>query len=335
MSSVSSIISLNQVSLGYGKGQSEQRLVHNLNLAVTNRQLIALVGSNGAGKSTLLRTIAGLQKPHSGTIELLNKSINTLNAKAFARYISIVLTGQAEISYVKAAELIAMGRLPHTGWLGNFSTIDQQKVNAAVEQAKVIHLLDKPIYQLSDGERQKVMIARALAQDTPIMILDEPTTHLDITNQVNIIQLLRTLVRNQQKCIIFSTHNIELALQVADRLWLMHQQTVIDKVPEDLVLSGTLPEAMSTDQAPFNPESGTFQVQHEENHPIALTGSGIRARWTQRALERAGYYLQPRSAVSVEIIANNHWNICNNNKLVSTVQSIESLLLRLSQLYSP
>lgn len=334
MSPPPSVISINQVSLGYGKSQIDQLLVRDLNLVVSNRQLIALVGANGAGKSTLLRTITGLQKPLSGTVELFSKPLRTLSAKTLAHYVSVVLTGQTEISYLKTAELIAMGRFPHTGWLGTFTTIDQRKVNAAAQQAKVTQLLEKPIYQLSDGERQKVMIARALAQDTPIMILDEPTTHLDIPNQISIIQLLRKLVRSQQKCIIFSTHNIELALQVADQIWLMHDQTITSSTPEDLVLSGTLSETMSTDLAPFNLESGTFQVQHKSTHPIVLIGSGTQTLWTQRALERAGYYVQPYGPVSVEINMDDGWSIYHNEKLVSTVQSIGSLLLQLSQLYS-
>ncbi|MGB3586041.1 MAG: ABC transporter ATP-binding protein [Tunicatimonas sp.] len=330
----SSVISFNQVSLGYVKGRTDQLLVRDLNLSVANRQLIALVGANGAGKSTLLRTITGLQKPLSGTVKLFDKPLDTLNAKTLAHYVSVVLTGQTEISYLKTAELVAMGRFPHTGWLGRFSVTDRQKVEAAAHQAKVTPLLEKPIYQLSDGERQKVMIARALAQDTPIMILDEPTTHLDITNQVNIIQLLRTLVKTKNKCIIFSTHNIELALQVSDRIWLMHQQTISDSVPEDLVLSGTLAEAMSTELAPFNPESGTFQVQHSSSHPISLKGAGTRAVWTRRALERTGYLVRSQEPVSIKIGSDTSWIVYHKNQPVSSAQSIESLLHQLSQLYS-
>lgn len=334
MRPTSSIISLDQVSIGYGTGRNDKKLVQNLDLTVSERQLIVLVGPNGVGKSTLLRTIAGLQKPLCGSIQLFNKPTNNLNPKMLAHYVSVVLTSQIDTGYVTASELIAMGRLPHTGWLGTFSSLDRQKVSSAVKQTKVDHLLDKPVYQLSDGERQKIMIARALAQDTPIMILDEPTTHLDITNQMNIIQLLRSLVKTQNKCIILATHNIELALQVSDRMWLMHHGTMEDGTPEDLVLNGALAQAMSTDLAPFNPERGTFQVQHSSTYPIVLKGTGIRAHWTQRALERAGYYVQNEGAVAVEIADEDDWLIYHNNQFIRSVDSIGSLLYQLSQLYS-
>ena len=329
------IISLQKVLLSYGKGKAKNLLAQNLNLTATESQLIALGGTNGIGKSTLLRTIAGLQKLQTGSIELFGQSIKSLHAKALARYVSVVLTGQEEISYVKASELVAMGRLPHTGWLGNFSPTDYEKVQAATEQARVTHLLEKPIYQLSDGERQKVMIAKALAQDTPIMILDEPTTHLDIANRVSIVQLLRTLVRDHNKCIIFSTHDIELALQVANRIWLMHDQTVSDNVPEDLVLSGTLSNAMGSELAGFHPESGTFRIKQPAKRFISLEGSGTTAQWTQRALERVGYQVQPDHSIVIEIFSDSEWIIYQEGQIICIAHSIEHLLDELARIDSP
>lgn len=326
----SPILTFQNLKLGYYHSSNADVLLNDFQEELPSRKLIALIGPNGAGKSTLLRTIAGMQKPLSGDIKLLGKSLFSLSARELAKHLSVVLTDRQTISYLKASEVVAMGRFPHTGWLGNFSNTDRRKVEAAVQQASITHLMHKAMYQLSDGERQKVMIARALAQDTPLMILDEPTTHLDVVNRTGIIDLLRTLVHKQKKSIIYSTHDIELALQVADRIWLMHDQSITNRIPEDLVLDGTLTEVMSNALAPFDLNSGTFRVVQKNQIPIRLIGSGVRTNWTKRALERSGYRISTEDSQTINVDESGYWLIENHETKISC-RSIEEVLINLSQ----
>lgn len=330
----STIVSLKQLQLGYPHSQGSLLLARNLTEVIGQRELIALVGSNGTGKSTLLRTVAGMQSPLAGEVSILGKRVNALSARQLAKFVSVILTDKVTVGYTKAAEVVAMGRFPHTGWLGSFLPTDRRKVEQAIQLTGIEQLLKRSLYQLSDGERQKVMIARALAQDTPLMLLDEPTTHLDVTNRVSIIELLRKLVHDQGKSILFSTHDIELALQVSDRIWLMHDQKISSSVPEDLVLSGALDRVMGSQLAPFDLHSGTFKITPHANHThlVALQGSGIAALWTKRALERTGYRIQPLASLTVEVVSPQKWYIIQNGETVAQVDSVSSLLQELNRL---
>jgi iron complex transport system ATP-binding protein len=307
-------------------------LTQNLSEEVGKQELISLVGPNGTGKSTLLRTVAGMQHPLAGDVKLLGKSVTTLSARQLAKFVSVVLTDNVTVGYIRAREIVAMGRFPHTGWLGSFLPSDRRKVEHAIQQAGIDHLLNKSLYQLSDGERQKVMIARALAQDTPLMLLDEPTTHLDVANRVSIIELLRKLVQSQGKSILFSTHDIELALQVSDRIWLLHDRKITNSTPEDLVLSGLLNEVMGSELAPFDPQSGTFKITPITDRYISLKGSGVTALWTQRALERVGYQIKSLASIAVEVVSAQEWQLKQDEQIIATVGTIDDLLQQLSQL---
>lgn len=327
----SPILTFENLKIGYHHSSSSTILLNDFWEQLPSHKLVALIGPNGAGKSTLLRTMAGMQKPLSGDIKLFDKNLFFLSARELAKYSSVVLTDRQAIGYIKASEVVAMGRFPHTGWLGNFSATDRRKVDAAVQQAGIAHLMSKAMYQLSDGERQKVMIARALAQDTPLVILDEPTTHLDVVNRTGIIELLRTLVQKQRKSIIFSTHDIELALQVSDRIWLMHDQSITNRIPEDLVLENALAKVMSNELAQFDLNSGTFRVVQKNQIPIRLNGSGVRANWTQRALERSGYRISTEAPQTINVYEASDWQI-EDNETKTNCRSIEEVLINLSKL---
>nr|WKN36113.1 ABC transporter ATP-binding protein [Tunicatimonas sp. TK19036] len=319
------ILTLQNLRLGYGLQSTHQVVADSLNEAVEAQEMIALIGPNGTGKSTLLRTLAKMQKPLDGTINLLGTNISHLSAKEIARDISVILTDRADVGYIKAADVVAMGRFPHTGWFGFLSDSDRQKIDQAITFTHIEQLLNKSLHQLSDGERQKVMIARALAQDTPLMLLDEPTTHLDIANRVSIIRLLRTLTLNAGKTIIFSTHDIELALQVADRIWLMHDQSLVSGAPEDMVLTGKLTQVMGSDVAPFDLHTGTFRIQPSGQQIIGLQGSGSSAYWTQRALERIGYQVRSSAAIMVRVSEEGEWKLSKGEQLCRC-HSIEELI---------
>lgn len=195
-------------------------LMDNLNLSIPKGKFIALLGANGVGKSTLIRTLANLQKPLVGSVFLKGKNINNYSAKGFAREVSLVLTDRVQGGNLNVQELVEMGRYPYTNWTGKLTSLDNEKVDEAIHLCAIGYLKDANIFEISDGQLQKAMIARALAQDGDLMLLDEPTVHLDANNRYAVVELLRKLVDETDKSILMSTHQVELALKMADNLWL-------------------------------------------------------------------------------------------------------------------
>lgn len=267
-----------------------------LNLA--EGELVCLLGPNGSGKSTLMRTIAGVQKPICGHVTLDGKRLEKLSAKEVARHLSIVLTDRVMTGNLSVYALVTLGRYPYTSWMGNLSPDDEAIVRDAIEATGTRRFAHRHISDLSDGERQKVMVARALAQDTPIILLDEPTAHLDLPNRIEVVRLLKKLAREQRKSIVMSTHELDLALQAADRIWLMSPAggedgkkgiEMISGMPEELILDGRLEKAFKRNGFEFDRTSGSFRIHQHYKGSIGLVGEGMLAYWTKRALERVGY----------------------------------------------
>lgn len=267
-----------------------------LNLA--EGELVCLLGPNGSGKSTLMRTIAGVQKPICGHVMLDGKRLEKLSAKEVARHLSIVLTDRVMTGNLSVYALVTLGRYPYTGWMGSLSPDDEAIVRDAIETTGTRRFAHRHISDLSDGERQKVMIARALAQDTPVILLDEPTAHLDLPNRIEVVRLLKKLAREQKKSIVMSTHELDFALQAADRIWLMSPAggddgkkgiEMISGMPEELILDGRLEKAFKRNGFEFDRTSGSFRIHHHYKGSIGLFGEGMLAYWTKRALERIGY----------------------------------------------
>jgi iron complex transport system ATP-binding protein len=256
-------------------------------LTVKAGRLICLLGPNGSGKSTLLRTLAGLQPALGGNVEIAGRT--GLSSAELARQISLVLTDRVGGSNLNVASLVALGRYPWSGWLGILSGEDRAIVQQAVAAADIGDLLDRKVHTLSDGENQKVMLARALAQDTPVLMLDEPTAHLDLPSRIRLMRLLHRLAREMKKGILLSTHELDLALQVADEVWLMQQSAPLHKgAPEDLVLGGVFEAAFEKEDVHFDRATGVFRIHPEGSRVIRLSGNGITAFWTRRALQREG-----------------------------------------------
>jgi iron complex transport system ATP-binding protein len=254
------ILSTSNLSIGYKTKSSTIIIGKNLNVNLREGKLIALIGANGIGKSTLLRTITGIQKPISGTVLLNEKNIHELNSLTLAQNLSVVLTEKLPPSNLTVWELIALGRQPYTNWIGKLTPKDISKVNEAIELTQIGHLKSKMHYEISDGQLQIVLIARALAQDTPLIILDEPTTHLDLLHKVLLFKLLKKLTQETGKCILFSTHDIDLAIQLSDEMIIMTPETVVQDQPCNLILKGSFNSLFQDEHIVFDSKKGKFVI---------------------------------------------------------------------------
>jgi iron complex transport system ATP-binding protein len=260
MSSNKIILSTSNLSIGYQSKKKKNTIAENLNLTFEEGKLISLVGGNGIGKSTLLRTITGIQKPIAGTVMLKEKEIHNYESLALAQNLSLVLTEKLPPSNLSVFELIALGRQPYTNWLGKLTAEDLEKINQAIKLTHVEHLIDKKHHEISDGQLQIVLIARALAQDTPLIILDEPTTHLDLFHKVSIFKLLKKLSQETNKCILFSTHDIDLAIQLSDEMIVMTESSFEQDQPCNLITKGIFNTLFKDSSITFDGEKGKFVI---------------------------------------------------------------------------
>ena len=283
----SPLLQSHDLAIGYSRGSC---LASALHLRLEPGKLVGLLGPNGIGKSTLLRTLAGMQAPLAGTVLLKGADVRQLNPSELARRLSLVLTNTHHPGLMTGYELVALGRLPHTDWLGNLSADDRKSIDWAMRAVGAEDLASKNVAKLSDGQRQKLMIARALAQETEIMLLDEPTAFLDLPRRVETMRLLRQLARETGRAILVSTHDLDLALRNCDILWLMSSDAMRVGVPEDLVLDDSISETFRDDGVAFDKRSGTFAASGiRRDLCVHVSADGSRAIWMRRALERIGY----------------------------------------------
>lgn len=252
------VLHTENLSIGYAHKKAVDVIASGINLSLEEGKLIALVGANGIGKSTLLRTITGIQKPLSGKVLLLQKEIHQLHATELSQHLSVVLTEKLPPSNLTVFELVALGRQPYTNWIGKLSENDLEKVHDALELTQITHLSTKKHYEISDGQLQKVLIARALAQDTPLIILDEPTTHLDLLHKASLFRLLKKLTQETQKCILFSTHDIDLAIQLSDEMIVMTAGNIVQDLPSNLISKGVFDVLFKDENIVFDLEKGKF-----------------------------------------------------------------------------
>ena len=288
---MTTILSTQNLSIGYRQPRRADSVVaRQLNLDLRRGELACLLGPNGAGKSTLMRTLAGMQPPLEGTVTLEGQAVHTLAPAHLARRLSVVLTERVDAGNLSAYELVTLGRHPYTDWSGRLREADHEAVRRAIRAVAAEELSERPVNELSDGERQKVMIARALAQEPTVMLLDEPTAFLDLPRRVEVMAMLHALARTTDCAILLSTHDLDLALRNADRVWLLPANGVMQAgPPEALVLSGAFAAAFRSEGVEFDSRQGTFKVQRQSRGPISLNGEGERAFWTARALERIGF----------------------------------------------
>ncbi len=250
------------LSIGYSSKKESKTIANDINLAFESGKLIALIGENGIGKSTLLKTLTGIIKPISGEVFLSSKNIQEYTNLELAQNLSLVLTEKLPPSNLTVFELIALGRQPYTNWIGKLSDDDLLQINKAIELTNIEHLRDKKHYEVSDGQLQIVLITRALAQNTPLIILDEPTTHLDLLHKVSLLKILKKLSSETEKCILFSTHDIDLAIQLADEMIVMLPNKIIQNNPCKLIETGIFNDLFNDSSIIFDDKKGKFVIDN-------------------------------------------------------------------------
>jgi iron complex transport system ATP-binding protein len=307
------IIKINDLYIGYRKGRTDFSLLEGINLNIHKGQLVAILGRNGTGKSTLLRTMCGLQRPLSGNIIIQGTPINSLSIAIRANKVSFVSTEPVHVGHMRINDLVALGRTPYTGWFGKLTSGDRMIISDAIAATGLSEKQDAFIDEISDGERQRAMIARALSQDTDIIFLDEPTAFLDVINRYDIFHLLHKLTRQKDKTIIFSTHDLQIALSESDRILLLENKSLIHGAPEDLLLSDELMVLFDREHLEFNRENASLSLKKELTDEIRIEGVESQTlSFTIKALERLGFKVSKEKGNLPVIIVrqtkeNNSW----------------------------
>jgi iron complex transport system ATP-binding protein len=284
----SEILTVTSLEIGYPSGKSARKLLAPLNATAKKGELVAIVGRNGIGKSTLLRTLIGLQPYFGGKIQLSGKDLEDYTRIELARIAAYISTETVRASNMRVYDLVALGRYPHTNWLGSLDPESNSAIINALKITGIPGLHNRFISELSDGERQKAMIARMIAQEAPLMIMDEPTAFLDISGRYDVIDLLLNLTR-KGKTILFSTHDFNVAINQADKIWLLLDDRMVEGSPEDLMISGVFEHLFDSSVVRFNPADGNFTFHREHQGEINVIGSGLIKQWTEKAIIRAGF----------------------------------------------
>jgi iron complex transport system ATP-binding protein len=302
MMPVDAALRTRDLAVGYRARGACRAVLEHVNLAVDSGELVCLLGPNGIGKSTLLRTIARMQPPLWGSVELGGADLRAVSHFELARRLGVVLTERVAVEALTVRQIVGLGRYPHSGWFGGLTDRDRAVVGWAIDAVGVRHLAERDFSRLSDGERQRVMIARALAQEPVLLVLDEPTAFLDVPSRVELMGLLRQLTRDRPLAVVVSTHDLELALRTADTIWLvMPGGEVITGAPEDVVLSGAIGQAFEGRQIRFHQEERSFRLLTGTSGVAAVHGAGLRASLAAAVLEREGYEVAAADASRLSV----------------------------------
>lgn len=328
-------IELRHLRTGYTERRRSVVISPDLSLSIRPGEIVMLMGPNGSGKSTLMHTMAGLLPPLAGEVQLGEKPLSSLTMKEVARQLSLVLTERIPAGNMDVWEVVTIGRYPYTGFRGVLSAEDKRICEEALTTCRLTELRERIFDTLSDGEKQRVMIARALAQETPLILLDEPTAHLDLPSRLEVTTMLRTLAHKLGKSILISTHELDLALGWADTIWLLDRSGAITaKAPEDLILDGDIERVFGDPRLRFDQERGEFSIAEEPGQQIHLTGEGLRYSWTCRALHRLGYGIisgdLPPETSSITI-SEAGWTLRTPTGITTQHHSITALLSALGE----
>lgn len=304
-----------ELALGYKqKSRKIIFLQQNLNLELYEGELVCLIGPNGCGKSTLIRTLAGIQLPIEGNVLVRDKNITDLHISERSDLLGVVLTDKDAVENITVREIVSLGRYRSSNWLGHVNEEDEMRISKAIELVGLNGFDERTYGSLSDGEKQRSFIAKVLASNSLIMLLDEPTAHLDIPNKVAIMTLLRDLTRKAGHALLVSTHELDLAMQLADQIWLMIPGGDIHTgTPEEIIQSGYLDRVFGNELLSFNPGSGSFCVKTRRQCSVIIEGDGILYDMTVKAAIRLGYNTADTGNTHIVIkIKESHWEIIYN-----------------------
>jgi len=265
MNTVDSFLQINDLEIGYKYRRKSNVVLSKINLTTRRGEFICLLGKNGSGKSTFLRTLAGMQKELNGTILLNRQPLSNFGNREKAKKIAVVLTERLQIGAMRGYDIVEFGRYPHTGWVGKLTAADHAIVKQCLEDVGAIHLANREINQLSDGERQRLIIARALAQEPELMLLDEPSSFLDAPGKIELAILLRDLAYKRNITVIAATHDLDISLRTSDTIWLITENHKVENgSPEDLIANNSIAKAFSGDKTKFNNSKRTFEPDEKK-----------------------------------------------------------------------
>jgi cobalamin transport system ATP-binding protein len=318
------LLTMRDLAVGYAAARP---IAERLTASLAAGELVCLLGPNGAGKSTLMRTLAAMQPALAGEVRIEGVPLASLTPRDLARRLSVVLTDRVQTWILSAYDLVALGRHPYTDWSGRLTDLDHERVAWALSTVGAEDLAPRPVSELSDGERQKVMLARALAQEPRVMLLDEITAFLDLPRRVDIMGTLRTLAHQSGRALLLSTHDLDLALRTADRIWLLSRGGGFQiGTPEQLVLSGAFEAAFRSEGVDFDRTSGSFRIHRSHVGGAHVVGDGVLAVWTARALERIGYQIVDADGADVVVqLTDNRW-LCRRGSSVRACSSVDEVV---------
>lgn len=330
-------VEASNLAIGYHEGKRLKVVQRNVNLALYSGEVTCLLGLNGAGKSTLIRTLCGFQPPLEGEVLLRGKNLQKYSQSEFAREVGVVLTEKTNAGGITVYDLVSLGRHPYTGFFGSIKENDHKIIEHSLAAAGIAEKSSSYVSELSDGERQKVMIAKVLAQECPIIVLDEPTAFLDVTARIETMVLLRKLAKEQNKAIILSTHDIDSAIQMADMLWLLSKgKQVRSGTPEDLIMDGTIGEFFSKENIVFDQSTGKLSATLKETLPVGVSGDFNTSFWVGNALVRNGYTPSQPKEGQCNIVCNNPVSMeitlpCGTKKEATSVAQLCEILQTITQ----
>lgn len=323
------ILVLDDLSIGYRDHSSYTEIMANINASAGGGEMIAVIGANGAGKSTLLRSIIGLQPLLKGSISILKRNILDFTQSELAGFNSYVSASAATSANLTVWELVSLGRFPYTNWVGRLKDSDREVIETSISNVGLSAFRDRKLSEMSDGERQRAMIARALAQDTQFLILDEPTAYLDLPNKYELIYLLRSIVERDGKTVIYTTHDLHIAIGESDKIWLLGKSFLYEGSPEDLMKEGRFADLFSESKLEFADESGLYIFPSTNIGRISLDADQKLDKLTRRALIRLKIDISDEDMVPVLKARGDYksaiWSVIVEGKEIGSFTSIYEL----------
>ena len=323
------------LEIGYRVGGEKKSVAAGINISLYKGELVCLLGANGKGKSTLLRTLAGNQPALAGEVKINGQEIGSVSKRKLAKLMSLVYTDHTQAGGLTVRELVELGRQPHTGFLGRLDAEDKAIVEKALADAGIAHKANDFVAELSDGERQKAMIARALAQETPIIFLDEPTAFLDVASKIETMRLLHRLARENNKAILLSSHDVSQALRLADRLITIDAAGKLNcGVTEQMVVSGELAQLFDASRIRFEAQEGNFYACEKYRAKASVeSGSETVKMWIKNALRRNLFELvESEAEIKIKETPEGGFEMIVNNGTAEKFSCIGELSERLNNL---